>query len=72
MVLGTKRLILRPMVPSDLDAISLIFTDPKVMAAFDSEPLSLVQIKAWLDRNLNHQKEHQFSLFAVILKSNNE
>ncbi|MFK7805063.1 MAG: GNAT family N-acetyltransferase [Anaerolineae bacterium] len=71
MKLETKRLILRPMAPSDLDAISLIFTDLKVMAAFDSEPLNPDQVKAWLDRNLNHQKKHGYSLFAVILKANN-
>jgi [ribosomal protein S5]-alanine N-acetyltransferase len=68
--LETKRLLLRPMLATDLDALHLIFTDPKVMASFDGELLSRVQMEHWLRRNLDHQNEFGYGLFSVILKAN--
>jgi RimJ/RimL family protein N-acetyltransferase len=35
--LETKRLLLRPMLATDIDALHVIFTDPKVMASFGGE-----------------------------------
>ena len=69
-VLETKRLILRPMQVADIDDLLVIFTDPKVMALFDSLPFSREQVSGWLQRNLDHQEEYGYGLFAVILKSN--
>lgn len=67
--LETERLVLRPMVSGDLDALIAIFGDPVVMAAFASQPLSREQVQGWLSRNLAHQLEHGYGLFAVCLKS---
>lgn len=67
--LDTPRLHLRPMVQSDFDALLAIFTDPRVMASFDSPPLTPIQMQSWLQRNLDHQTRHGFGLFAVILKA---
>ena len=67
--LETPRLLLRMMRPSDLDGLMQIFTDPKVMAAFDSLPFTHAQMQGWLDRNLAHQHRHGYGLFSVILKS---
>jgi len=69
-VLETKRLILRPMQAADIDDLLLIFTDPKVMDAFDSPPFDREQMSRWLQRNLDHQEEHGYGLFSVILKAN--
>lgn len=56
------------MLASDIDALLLIFTDPKVMAAFDHPPFTRGQMSRWLNRNLDHQKEFGYGLFSVILK----
>src|SRR5687767_5876828 len=68
--LETPRLLLRPMQAMDLEALLGIFTDPKVMAAFDSAPFDRDQMAAWLQRNLDHQAAWGYGLYAVILKSN--
>ena len=64
-VLETTHLLLRPMRPTDFDALWLIFTDPHVMAAFESPPLTAAQMQGWLQRNLDHQTEHGFGLFSI-------
>lgn len=69
-VLETVRLFLRPMLAMDVDDLLLIFTDPKVMASFGGELFSREQMERWLQRNLSHQTEFGYGLFAVILKEN--
>lgn len=71
-LLETERLVLRPMQAADLDALLLIFTDPNVMAAFDSPPFNRQQMSEWLQRNLDHQAEYGYGLFSVMLKENGE
>jgi ribosomal-protein-alanine N-acetyltransferase len=68
-VLETARLVLRPMDATDLADLLHIFSDPKVMAAFDSEPFDRSQMARWLQRNLDHQIQYGFGLFSVILKT---
>jgi [ribosomal protein S5]-alanine N-acetyltransferase len=70
--LETERLILCPMLETDLDALLLIFTDLKVMAAFNHPPFTREQMQRWLQRNLDHQNEFGYGLFSVILKESNE
>lgn len=70
--LETPRLVLRPMHAADVDPLLTIFADPKVMAAFDTMPFDREQMTAWVQRNLDHQAEHGYGLFAVILKTNGE
>ena len=72
MQLETKRLLLRPMLQSDFDALLLIFTDIKVMDAFNHPPFMHEQMQRWLQRNLDHQNEYGYGLFSVILKENGE
>ena len=67
--LETPRLVLRTMRADDLDALLTIFGDPRVMAAFSSSPFTRKQMQGWLQRNLEHQAEHGFGLFAIIIKS---
>ena len=66
--LETKRLILRPMQESDFESLHLIFTDVKVMAAFNHDPFTHEQMQRWLQRNLDHQEEFGYGLFSVILR----
>jgi RimJ/RimL family protein N-acetyltransferase len=60
------------MLESDFDALLLIFTDPKVMAAFQHPPFTHDQMRRWLQRNLDHQNEFGYGLFSVILKEADE
>ena len=66
--LETKRLILRPMLQTDFDALLLIFTDPNVMAAFEHPPFTPEQMQRWLQRNLDHRHEFGYGLFSILLK----
>jgi len=70
--LETRRLILRPMQATDINALHLIFTDPKVMAAFNHDPFTREQMMRWLQRNLDHQNRYGYGLFSVILKESGE
>jgi RimJ/RimL family protein N-acetyltransferase len=70
--LETKRLLLRPMRESDFDALLLIFTDPKVMAAFNHPLFTREHMERWLQRNLDHQNRFGYGLFSVILKETRE
>ncbi len=71
-MIETERLILRLMTEDDLEAMLRIFNDPNVMKSFDAPPFNREQMKQWIDRNLAHQNQHGYGLFAVILKSNQE
>jgi [ribosomal protein S5]-alanine N-acetyltransferase len=70
--LETERLLLRPMLESDFDALHRIFSDVKVMAAFHHDPFTREQMQRWLERNLDHQSEFGYGLFSVILKETGE
>jgi RimJ/RimL family protein N-acetyltransferase len=69
-LIETPRLWLRTMRGNDLDSLLIIFSDPKVMDAFQSPPFSPEQMLGWLQRNLDHQATHGYGLFSVILKQN--
>ena len=66
--LETSRLHLRSMQASDLDGLLKVFGDPKVMASFDTAPFNRAQMQRWIERNLEHQREHGYGLYSVILK----
>ena len=70
--LETERLVLRPMLETDIDALLLIFTDVKVMAAFDHDPFTREQMRRWLGRNLDHQNQYGYGLFSVLLHETGE
>ena len=70
--LETERLVLRPMLETDFDALLLIFTDLKVMAEFNHDPFTPEQMSRWLRRNLDHQNQYGYGLFSVILKETGE
>jgi RimJ/RimL family protein N-acetyltransferase len=59
------------MQTSDLDGLYKIFSDPKVMDAFNHAPFTIQQMEGWMARNLSHQDEFGYGLFSVILKSEN-
>lgn len=69
-ILETDRLILRTLEMSDLEEMTKINQDPKVMEFFpglqDKE-----QTKAFIERVQKHYNEHGYSLFAVVLTEMN-
>ena len=67
-MIETPRLLLRPMRAEDTDDLLRIFADPRVMAAFGVAPFDRAQMERWVQRNLDHQVEHGYGLFSVILK----
>lgn len=69
LMLETPRLHLRSMRPADIDELMNIFGDPKVMAAFNTDPFDRTQMQHWIDGNLEHQTKYGYGLFSVILKS---
>jgi RimJ/RimL family protein N-acetyltransferase len=70
--LETNRLVLRPMLPSDFEALHRIFADPRVMASFGMDAFTPEQMQEWLNRNLDHQDRFGYGLFSVILKETGE
>ncbi len=71
-LIETTRLILRPMRANDLEGLLTVFSDARVMAAFDSQPFDAHQMCSWIDRNLAHQRRFGYGLYTVILKSTGE
>lgn len=67
-MIETDRLLLRPMRANDVDPLLGVFADPAVMAAFGVDPFDRPAMERWVQRNLDHQAEHGYGLFAVILK----
>lgn len=71
-MIETNRLLLRLMDENDIKDVLKIFTDTNVMKSFNMPPFNSTQMKAWINRNLDHQKKYGYGLFAVILKCNQE
>ncbi len=68
----TQRLTLRAMSMDDVDTMHLLFTDPRVMASFDGQLFDRPMTERWVRRNLEHQEQHGYGLFAVILRKDGE
>lgn len=68
-MIETKRLRLRTMATEDFTDIHRIFTDEKVMAAFNEDVFSKETMEWWMNNNFKHQEKYGYGLFSVILKS---
>ncbi len=68
-LLETPRLQLRLMRADDVDSLLTIFADPSVMASFGVPPFDRAQMTRWVQRNLDHQAQHGYGLFSVLLKT---
>ena len=71
MLIETKRLYLRELMPEDLPALSAVLCDREIMQyypyTFDEN-----RVREWINRNINRYKEHGFGLWAVCLKDSGE
>ena len=68
----TERLIIREMVPSDLDALCRILCDEEVMCTAYESAFSVEEAKGWMNRHFRRYEEYGFGLWAVVLKETNE
>jgi RimJ/RimL family protein N-acetyltransferase len=65
--LTTTRLCLRPWSEDDLGPFAALNADPRVMENF-RQPLSRAESDAFVDRTMNHFREHGFCFWAVELR----
>lgn len=68
----TDRLIIREMMPSDLDALCGILCDEEVMRAAYESAFSVEEAQAWMNRHFKRYADYGFGLWAVVLKETNE
>ena len=54
------------MCADDVEALLIIFSDPKVMASFDGVLFDREQMERWVQRNLAHQAQYGYGLFSVF------
>ena len=70
-ILETKRLFLREMTMSDLDALFAVLGDKEIMQhypySFDEE-----RVRSWIERNMKRYTDDGFGLWAVCLKDTGE
>lgn len=72
-ILKTKRLILRHLVPADLDSLFALYSDPEVRRYFPEGTLSLEETEEELEWFLNGHPEHpELGLWATIHKETNQ
>ena len=69
MILETKRLLLREMIPDDFQALLRVLGDPETMwhypYTFDGQ-----HVRDWIERNMNRYQKDGLGLWAVYLKDN--
>ena len=70
-MIETERLILRRMREDDAQRLLDIFSDPTAMRFF-GVIFDRPRMDEWVRNNLEHEKQHGFSLLSVILKDNGE
>lgn len=70
-ILETKRLILRQLLPSDWPEACRLLQDPAVMYAYEG-PFSDQEVQNWLDKQWVRYRRDGFGLWAVIEKSTAE
>ena len=70
-MIETERLLLRKMREDDANSLLDIFSDPIAMRHF-GVIFDRSRMDKWVRDNLEHDKQHGFSLLSVVLKDNGE
>ncbi len=70
-IIQTKRLYLRELCESDIDALGKILRDEETMYAYEGA-FSETETLEWLERQLSRYCEYGFGLWAVVLKETGE
>lgn len=69
--LETERLVLRPFVMEDLDAIHAVLGDAEIMVYYPA-PFTREQSKKWIEWNLAHYRDHGHGLWVLESKATGE
>ena len=70
-ILETPRLVLREFLAQDVDALSMILSDPETMR-FYIKPFDRRGVEDWIARNRQRYTKDGHGLWAMILKSSGE
>jgi ribosomal-protein-alanine N-acetyltransferase len=69
-ILETERLLIRRLLPEDLDALFLLYSDPEIRRYFPKGTLSLSETREELEWFLNgHPRHPELGLWATIHKA---
>jgi RimJ/RimL family protein N-acetyltransferase len=71
LILQTERLSLREFIPEDVDALTLLLSDPHTMRFYPA-PLGRAGVLEWIDRNRRRYADIGHGLWAMILNSTGE
>jgi RimJ/RimL family protein N-acetyltransferase len=72
-ILETDRLILRHLIPDDLDNLFVLYSDPEIRRYFPEGTLTYAETKDELEWFLNgHPKHPELGLWATILKGSDQ
>lgn len=72
-ILETKRLLLRRLLPDDLDALFTLYSNPEICQYFPDGTLTYAETKEELEWFLNGHPQHpQLGLWATIHKATNQ
>ena len=71
LILQTERLSLREFIPEDVDALTLLLSDPHTMRFYPA-PLGRAGVLDWIDRNRRRYADIGHGLWAMILNSTGE
>ena len=70
-VLETDRLLLRHLVPEDLDDLAAILTDAETMRYY-ARPFTRDESRTWISNNIQRYESDGFGLWAIVLKESGE
>jgi ribosomal-protein-alanine N-acetyltransferase len=70
-VLETDRLLLREFVPSDVDALAAVISDPETMRFYPA-PRDRAGVESWIERNRRRYRDDGHGLWGMVLKSSGE
>jgi RimJ/RimL family protein N-acetyltransferase len=70
-ILETERLLLRELVPKDVDALAAVLSDPETMRYYPAA-LDRAGVAAWIERNRRRYIDAGHGLWAMVLKSSGE
>jgi Acetyltransferase (GNAT) domain len=66
--IATERLLIRPLEPTDIEAMHAVFSDPEVMRYVPGGACDRERSRSRLQSLIEHQKDHGFSKWAVAEK----
>jgi [ribosomal protein S5]-alanine N-acetyltransferase len=73
MIVETQRLVLQPILESELSTLHMIFTDSYVRKYLcDDQVFSLQQVEEMLKQSIKHFEEERFGLWFIKPKSESE